>query len=114
MIRRPPRSTRTYTLFPYTTLFRSLDLLEAVENVELGQRDALDAGQLGSLAHHHRVEPAAAPLPARDHAELAAARAQQLAGGIGQLGRKGAAADTRGVGLGDAEHEVEQIGRAHV
>src|SRR3546814_1384460 len=24
MIRRPPRSTRTHTLFPYTTLFRSL------------------------------------------------------------------------------------------
>src|SRR3546814_13594673 len=33
MIRRPPRSTRTDTLFPYTTLFRSesglLDLLRA-------------------------------------------------------------------------------------
>src|SRR3546814_822592 len=27
MIRRPPRSTRTDTLFPYTTLFRSLDEL---------------------------------------------------------------------------------------
>src|SRR3546814_11641008 len=27
MIRRPPRSTRTYTLFPYTTLFRSIRLL---------------------------------------------------------------------------------------
>src|SRR3546814_2740024 len=26
MIRRPPRSTRTDTLFPYTTLFRSHDL----------------------------------------------------------------------------------------
>src|SRR3546814_1345643 len=26
MIRRPPRSTRTDTLFPYTTLFRSLHL----------------------------------------------------------------------------------------
>src|SRR3546814_19482602 len=26
MIRRPPRSTRTDTLFPYTTLFRSLSL----------------------------------------------------------------------------------------
>src|SRR3546814_6016625 len=25
MIRRPPRSTRTDTLFPYTTLFRSID-----------------------------------------------------------------------------------------
>src|SRR3546814_3034101 len=32
MIRRPPRSTRTDTLFPYTTLFRS-ECLEA--NVEL-------------------------------------------------------------------------------
>src|SRR3546814_770590 len=27
MIRRPPRSTRTYTLFPYTTLFRSVSIL---------------------------------------------------------------------------------------
>src|SRR3546814_1662525 len=26
MIRRPPRSTRTDTLFPYTTLFRSITL----------------------------------------------------------------------------------------
>src|SRR3546814_10307897 len=26
MIRRPPRSTRTDTLFPYTTLFRSLPI----------------------------------------------------------------------------------------
>src|SRR3546814_5842188 len=26
MIRRPPRSTRTDTLFPYTTLFRSPDM----------------------------------------------------------------------------------------
>src|SRR3546814_1821307 len=29
MIRRPPRSTRTDTLFPYTTLFRSEDALVA-------------------------------------------------------------------------------------
>src|SRR3546814_14631096 len=27
MIRRPPRSTRTDTLFPYTTLFRSVGLI---------------------------------------------------------------------------------------
>src|SRR3546814_5149487 len=26
MIRRPPRSTRTDTLFPYTTLFRSIEM----------------------------------------------------------------------------------------
>src|SRR3546814_16531413 len=30
MIRRPPRSTRTYTLFPYTTLFRSTHTLRGV------------------------------------------------------------------------------------
>src|SRR3546814_4271608 len=46
MIRRPPRSTRTDTLFPYTTLFRSLRALElgAVDFVtkpKLGLRDGL-------------------------------------------------------------------------
>src|SRR3546814_1703751 len=30
MIRRPPRSTRTDTLFPYTTLFRSLGICRAL------------------------------------------------------------------------------------
>src|SRR3546814_17445864 len=33
MIRRPPRSTRTDTLFPYTTLFRSTRLLRPVQAV---------------------------------------------------------------------------------
>src|SRR3546814_18100389 len=34
MIRRPPRSTRTDTLFPYTTLFRSYPrLMETVDGV---------------------------------------------------------------------------------
>src|SRR3546814_4848386 len=31
MIRRPPRSTRTDTLFPYTTLFRSLDIAPQIK-----------------------------------------------------------------------------------
>src|SRR3546814_167885 len=31
MIRRPPRSTRTDTLFPYTTLFRTADVRHALE-----------------------------------------------------------------------------------
>src|SRR3546814_5493049 len=33
MIRRPPRSTRTDTLFPYTTLFRSREFAVASENM---------------------------------------------------------------------------------
>src|SRR3546814_1267162 len=32
VIRRPPRSTRTDTLFPYTTLFRSVDIPQNLEN----------------------------------------------------------------------------------
>src|SRR3546814_15275803 len=31
MLRRPPRSTRTDTLFPYTTLFRSTGRVDSVE-----------------------------------------------------------------------------------
>src|SRR3546814_3855866 len=40
MIRRPPRSTRTDTLFPYTTLFRSRDPGEqpAADTVEFGEQ----------------------------------------------------------------------------
>src|SRR3546814_15382712 len=40
MIRRPPRSTRTDTLFPYTTLFRSIGAItgpEAVYAAGVGQ-----------------------------------------------------------------------------
>src|SRR3546814_9759004 len=32
MIRRPPRSTLTDTLFPYTTLFRSVMIIETTED----------------------------------------------------------------------------------
>src|SRR3546814_1817313 len=39
MIRRPPRSTRTYTLFPYTTLFRSHPgiAVEVVHGAQIGR-----------------------------------------------------------------------------
>src|SRR3546814_11278190 len=39
MIRRPPRSTRTDTLCPYTTLFRSVELAPAM----VGHDDAVGA-----------------------------------------------------------------------
>src|SRR3546814_3872644 len=40
MIRRPPRSTRTDTLFPYTTLFRSRERLGDLRGVVQALRDA--------------------------------------------------------------------------
>src|SRR3546814_3229573 len=57
MLRRPPRSTRTDTLFPYTTLFRS---------------GAVESGQL-ALAFAQRVE-AAPDLGSGEEAGLAQAR----------------------------------------
>src|SRR3546814_17179930 len=44
MLRRPPRSTRTDTLFPYTTLFRSTQFKRPVGP---GQRLVLDIRRLG-------------------------------------------------------------------
>src|SRR3546814_5416083 len=35
MIRRPPRSTRTYTLFPYTTLFRSFTSIASLDALKM-------------------------------------------------------------------------------
>src|SRR3546814_14455616 len=47
MIRRPPRSTRTDTLFPYTTLFRSFQaVLDGAQ------------GRVGGIVVHDLVGPA--------------------------------------------------------
>src|SRR3546814_19016075 len=65
MMRRPPRSTRTDTLFPYTTLFRSLDRTITASfkgrqwdgNVELGYDVLAGSGvtvlPFGKLALRH-------------------------------------------------------------
>src|SRR3546814_4811408 len=44
MIRRPPRSTRTDTLFPYTTLFRSLRLEQSKTALADAFQDLLEWG----------------------------------------------------------------------
>src|SRR3546814_19667953 len=48
MIRRPPRSTRTYTLFPYTTLFRSVTA-EVAEMVLAGKINKEIVGWIARL-----------------------------------------------------------------
>jgi hypothetical protein len=87
-----------------------IDLVKAVEHVELGQRDTVDAAGLDRLPHCHRVKPAAAPLASGDDAEFAAALAELLADRVVELGRKRAAADARRVGLGDTEHVADRGG----
>src|SRR3546814_5400808 len=60
MIRRPPRSTRTDTLFPYTTLFRSvrrffLQRFHAFIDVEFSQVRDTQVGE-GSRSEEHTSE----------------------------------------------------------
>src|SRR3546814_1161408 len=52
MIRRPPRSTRTDTLFPYTTLFRSggVDLKGTLTDVLTGRVWSFQTPVTGALA----------------------------------------------------------------
>src|SRR3546814_6223761 len=45
MVRRPPRSTRTDTLFPYTTLFRSLPVGGGLPRLLLAARPRPGAGR---------------------------------------------------------------------
>src|SRR3546814_12238603 len=88
MLRLPPRSTRTDTLFPYTTLFRShLDRLgdEGVERLVHGDAAAaalrcrlVPAGLLGSEVQHGEV-------PRVMGQQLAAQHQRVLSGFLGDL-----------------------------
>src|SRR3546814_19077763 len=75
MIRRPPRSTRTDTLFPYTTLFRSAGRLRCVP----GQAAAGPA-QVG-LRHAWRTDGRRDPCPGAAHADPRRARLAAARGG---------------------------------
>src|SRR3546814_3197028 len=65
MIRRPPRSTRTDTLFPYTTLFRSdrsheggdLPALIGRSERELGRKANVGAATHGALGRRRDRSP---------------------------------------------------------
>src|SRR5690606_22675424 len=87
-----------------------LDGLETVEDVELRERDAVDAGGAHGLAHEGGVEPAAAALAARNHPELLALLPDELAGLVEQLGRERPLAHPGRISLGDAEHVVDGAG----
>src|SRR3546814_14556903 len=100
MIRRPPRSTRTDTFFPYTTLFRSVLLVGELQAgcipaVEPGERgDAVLQGQrlafLRVVQLRQRLVSAfvdVAPLQAQAHARTAFGAVTQARGVDVALGR---------------------------
>src|SRR3546814_17873375 len=63
MIRRPPRSTRTDTLFPYTTLFRSnmADITPDVGQVHRLFSEEQNLLALKGIAAHHARQHATLP-----------------------------------------------------
>src|SRR3546814_2794516 len=84
MIRRPPRATRTDTLFPYTTLFRSAVIapfecqhhLRCECRCRYGEAEAA-AGQIASRAAHERFEHRCCVL-GRDRSEEHTSELQSL------------------------------------
>src|SRR3546814_5472948 len=52
MIRRPPRSTRTDTLFPYTTLFRSAPVTIATLSLKRFMQISFGWGSFGEIVMH--------------------------------------------------------------
>src|SRR3546814_18316236 len=68
MLRRPPRSTLTYTLFPYTTLFRSVPVLDRHgAAVPVAAHPARLLRRAHVLHPPHPAPGAASPGAAADH-----------------------------------------------
>src|SRR3546814_16137544 len=97
MIRRPPRSTRTDTLFPYPTLFRSPGREAGQRRSERsGDREAPFSGAVGNDAH--RV--AAKIVPALEHPDWRVRFRADDAALAGRDLERIAGIDTLGIGRG--------------
>src|SRR3546814_5354813 len=90
MIRRPPRSTRTDTLFPYTTLFRS----SCNSGIRRYDRPAV-AAYAGGEPDERQEEAAPAHLAGRSHRYPAADGAGHLGADAPALERPAGAFDCR-------------------
>src|SRR3546814_3769164 len=127
MIRRPPRSTRTDTLFPYTTLFRAgggagirkaARQLQGGELADLGPALDGDAAAACVDAEHHAVREGAAGLAHQarvlyrhgaeddtpDAERQPALDRRHVADAAAELHRQ----------VDRGEDRLDQIGRAHV
>src|SRR3546814_926949 len=112
MIRRPPRSTRTDTLFPYTTLFRS-PRFEAARVFEIGHdiiggfpphrdiaREILEIGRVGAVDSQRTV--------AADAAAVIEAHAHEIAGlaGVTAAEQQGDRIDDLGLQMREDRHRL--------
>src|SRR3546814_17572240 len=125
MIRRPPRSTRTDTLFPYTTLFRSLlvlaDCRQHVDEGRAQQPQQQEEDAEGDRCAESVVGPAVAQIDRPEGAAREAAEAVIAAGDLGPAERDGLAegrqrqGDRKSVGWGKSMSvRVDLVGRRHL
>src|SRR3546814_11997048 len=121
-MRRPPRATRTYTLLPYTTLFRSVSLIPR------GGQNPLEPARLGcavlfgpSMSNFTETAPAlleaGAAQQVAGEAELAAAAGILLAEpqrreATGASGQSNGAAPRKGTGTVAAAGRGRSAARA--
>src|SRR3546814_19364766 len=108
MIRRPPRSTRTDTLFPYTTLFRSQMALRAVEE-PLAEQPAGADGNLGLADVIARAQRVALRVKEDQHALLLIFVQLRV-----QHRQRGCDDAARAKEPPERQPRQKQIGRAHV
>src|SRR3546814_11444277 len=109
MIRRPPRSTRTDTLFPYTTLFRSEHLAEALDHLGQARRE-FEGQRVAHLEGRREVQLLDLALHRLDDrlASVAGVAAPQAGGTVQHLAAVGGGV-VHALGLDD---QARQIGRA--
>src|SRR3546814_3040239 len=104
MIRRPPRSTRTDTLFPYTTLFRSAyqQLMEdfSLTQEQVAQKVGKSRSAVTNTLRLFQLPPTIQRLVAEN--ELAAGPARALLGTPDRAYKEQRA------------KKIREIGRAHV
>src|SRR3546814_1384784 len=96
MLRLPPRSTRTYTLFPYTTLFRSQD------------SDPAGTGIREHIGRVLAVPPAPDPAQPGARHELHGADRADHAGERARSARAGSHPDREGEGRSDHPVAVQR------
>src|SRR3546814_17454798 len=117
MIRRPPRSTRTDTLFPYTTLFRSALRLEGLHEAQLvlGGRAGENVGLARHTAECCRVQRIQAPDGDRHLGILETELARDGPGGGRMIARDNLDADPGGPALADGADRIlsRPVGTEH-
>src|SRR3546814_15689654 len=103
MIRRPPRSTRTNTLFPYTTLFRSAQAVLVEDGLAVDHDGVVQRAAAGEAHGAHLLD-------VLRQAEGARARHLALEGALVNLGEQLLAAD-QGIAEVDLKPDDEDAAR---